>query len=663
MNRTGRRLDRAPSDLTRARDYDRVIRMESSPSTSREAPATTERSNSFVVDVDESSTEEWYFPCWWCGSREYRLDWVWRDRDGKILIVFLFFSAWVPPLAGAYLLNWQTRERGSEPIRDGLISLALCGWWSLFNLLFVLTLSSPGDGLRRMLLETLGRYTFMWPLFWLDRFILHGRFGEALLRQCALSSTEQTRRTVVALIDRGVKVDGARESDGFTALMIAVLYRSFKMVKLLLEKDANVNQTASNRYTTPIFIAQSKGYTAGVREILEMRPGKVDLERMYGAKSQTVLVRTCREGQSDIANLLIEHGANVNVKDSDGMTPLHAACYANSLMIVQALILKDADTDAKMNNGETPLQIAENQKNSDIMDLLETDDRPKKFSLTNHTVAFRVNNRTLLGEGAHGKVVRGYLTSHATGHVFTVAVKSMKPDDELPFRNEIKFLTTCTHENIVRFYGAKASPSRLYIVMEYCDGGTLWDYVHSHENSLDTNTLLLWMYQCARGLEFLHDKGKIHRDIKTANLLLSRETIKISDFGIARSSLDVHSQGVPITHHSRPVGTLAYLAPELADEKNYTSKSDLYAFGIVLWECAARKKPLEIANLAEFATRVCLGNERPEGDFNVDVPDGYRALVRACWHKNVTARPTTKDVLSTLTAMHQTLSTRASTSG
>ena len=182
-------------------------------------------------------------------------------------------------------------------------------------------------------------------------------------------------------------------------------------------------------------------------------------------------------------------------------------------MIVQALILKDADTDAKMNNGETPLQIAENQKNSDIMDLLETDDRPKKFSLTNHTVAFRVNNRTLLGEGAHGKVVRGYLTSHATGHVFTVAVKSMKPDDELPFRNEIKFLTTCTHENIVRFYGAKASPSRLYIVMECCDGGTLWDYVHSHENSLDANTLLLWMYQCARGLEFLHDKGKIHRDI------------------------------------------------------------------------------------------------------------------------------------------------------
>ena len=87
------------------------------------------------------------------------------------------------------------------------------------------------------------------------------------------------------------------------------------------------------------------------------------------------------------------------------------------------------------------------------------------------------------------------------------------------------------------------------------------------------------------------------------------------------------------------------------------------SIAIVLWECAARKKPLEIANLAEFATRVCLGNERPEGDFNVDVPDGYRALVRACWHENATARPTTKDVLSTLTAMHQTLSKRASTSG
>jgi hypothetical protein len=640
--------------------------MESSPSTSREAPATTERSNSFVVDVDESSTEEWYFPFWWCGSREYRLDWVWQDRDGVILIVFLFFSAWIPPLAGAYLLNSPTRETGSERIRAFLIYMALFGWWSLFSLLFLFTLLFPGDKLRKTLLETLGRYTFMWPLFWLDRFILHGRLGEALLRQIAVSSTEQTRRTAVALIDRDVAVNGIRKSDGYTALMIAVLNQDLNMVKLLLEKDAEVNQipVESNRYTTtPIFIAQSKGYTEGVREILEMRPEKVNLERRYGAKSQTVLVRACREGQSDIANLLIEHRANVNVKDSFGMTPLHAACFANSLMIVQALILKDADTDAKMNNGETPLQIAENQKNSDIMDSLETDDRPKKFSLTNHTVTFRVNNRTLLGEGAHGKVVSGYLKSHATGHVFTVAVKSMKPDDELPFRNEIKFLTTCTHENIVRFYGAKASPSRLYIVMEYCDGGTLWDYVHSHENSLDTNTLLLWMYQCARGLEFLHDKGKIHRDIKTANLLLSRETIKISDFGIARSSLDVHSQGVPITHHSRPVGTLAYLAPELAEEKNYTSKSDLYAFGIVLWECAARKKPLEIANLGEFATRVCRGNERPEGDFNVDVPDGYRALVRACWHENVTARPTTKDVLSTLTAMHQTLSKRASTSG
>ena len=281
MNRTGRRLDRAPSDLTRARDCDRVIRMGSSPSTSREAPATTERSNSFVVDVDESSTEEWYFPCWWCGSREYRLDWVWRDRDGKILIVFLFFSGWVLPLAGAYLL---IREGGSEPIRDGLISWALVCWWFLFGFLFLLTVSLPGAELRRMLLETSGRYTFMWPLFWLDRLILHGRFGEALLRQCAVSSTEQTRRTVVALIDRDVKVDGTRESDGFTALMIAVLYRNFKMVKLLLEKDANVNQTASNRYTTPIFIAQSKGYTAAVREILECVLGKLTWSECTGRR-------------------------------------------------------------------------------------------------------------------------------------------------------------------------------------------------------------------------------------------------------------------------------------------------------------------------------------------------------------------------------------------
>lgn len=636
--------------------------MESSPSTSREAPATTERSNSYVVDVDESSTEdhssgdesteEWYFPFWWCGSREYKLDWVWQDRDGVILIVFWLVAGILPPVAGAYVLDREMRERGSEPVRDGLIVLALFGWCMVFCAIFLLTLIFPGDVLRRMLLETFVRYIFTWPLFWLDRRALRGRFGEALLRQCAVNSTEQTRRMVVALLDRGVRVDAARNSDGCTALMIAVLHEGFKTVKLLLEKDADVNKTASDECTTPIFIAQSKGYTAGVRQILEMRCEKVDLERVYGPKKQTVLICACCEGQSDIANLLIKHGANVNAKDSDGMTPLHAACYANSLMIVQALIdSKEVDMDAKMNSGETPSQIAEEQNNSSIMDSLHTDYLPQRFSLNDYDVSFRVNDKTLLGEGAHGKVVRGYLLSNASGHVFTVAVKIMKPDDKLPFENEIDSLKTCRHENIVQFYGAEASPSRLYIVMEYCDGGTLWDYVHSHENPLDTNTLLLWMYQCARGLEFLHHNGKIHRDIKTANLLLSGKTIKISDFGITRSSPDAHSQGVPMTNYSRPVGTWTYLAPELADGENYTSKSDLYAFGIVLWECAARKKPLGISNLREFTTRVCVGNKRPEGDFAVDVPDGYLKLVHACWHNNATSRPTTQEVVSTLNTM------------
>ncbi|XP_008071963.2 interleukin-1 receptor-associated kinase 4 [Carlito syrichta] len=188
-----------------------------------------------------------------------------------------------------------------------------------------------------------------------------------------------------------------------------------------------------------------------------------------------------------------------------------------------------------------------------------------------------------MGEGGFGVVYKGYVNNR------TVAVKKLAAmvdisTEELKqqFDQEIKVMAKCQHENLVELLGFSSDGDDLCLVYVYMPNGSLLDRL----SCSDGTPPLSWHMRCkiaqgaANGINFLHENHHIHRDIKSANILLDEAfTAKISDFGLARAS-EKFSQTVMT---SRIVGTTAYMAPE-ALRGEITSKSDIYSFGVVLLE-------------------------------------------------------------------------------
>ncbi|XP_023594618.1 interleukin-1 receptor-associated kinase 4 isoform X2 [Trichechus manatus latirostris] len=188
-----------------------------------------------------------------------------------------------------------------------------------------------------------------------------------------------------------------------------------------------------------------------------------------------------------------------------------------------------------------------------------------------------------MGEGGFGVVYKGYVNNR------TVAVKKLAAmvdisTEELKqqFDQEIKVMAKCQHENLVELLGFSSDGDDLCLVYVYMPNGSLLDRL----SCLDGTPPLSWHMRCkiaqgaANGISFLHENHHIHRDIKSANILLDEAFIaKISDFGLARAS-EKFAQTVMT---SRIVGTTAYMAPE-ALRGEITPKSDIYSFGVVLLE-------------------------------------------------------------------------------
>lgn len=188
-----------------------------------------------------------------------------------------------------------------------------------------------------------------------------------------------------------------------------------------------------------------------------------------------------------------------------------------------------------------------------------------------------------MGEGGFGVVYKGCVNNT------TVAVKKLGAMVEISteelkqqFDQEIKVMAKCQHENLVELLGFSSDSDNLCLVYAYMPNGSLLDRL----SCLDGTPPLSWHMRCkiargaANGIRFLHENHHIHRDIKSANILLDQDfTAKISDFGLARASAKL-AQTVMT---SRIVGTTAYMAPE-ALRGEITPKSDIYSFGVVLLE-------------------------------------------------------------------------------
>ncbi|KAG0233046.1 hypothetical protein BGW42_007742 [Actinomortierella wolfii] len=220
----------------------------------------------------------------------------------------------------------------------------------------------------------------------------------------------------------------------------------------------------------------------------------------------------------------------------------------------------------------------------------------------------------------------------------TVAVKrfyiTSDESNQEAIRHEIAMLDRLRHRHIIGFRGTTLIDDQLVIVMEYAENGSL-------RRAIDKQLLIGGWYirrritrQIAEALAFIHSQNILHLDLKSDNVLLSAEMeVRLCGFGLAAVKRTSASK------HQVAKGTLCWMAPELFQLKpEYSTKSDVYALGMVMWEMAANcTRPYQNHVHGSMITQLVMAGIREE--IPPDVPSDYQALIQQCWHPFPKARP------------------------
>src|SRR5439155_9836228 len=200
-----------------------------------------------------------------------------------------------------------------------------------------------------------------------------------------------------------------------------------------------------------------------------------------------------------------------------------------------------------------------------------------------------------LGEGGMGLVFRAARESDGA----TVAVKVLKAafvDDELykqRFLHEGRAAMDVRHENLVPIFEAGEVDGRHFLAVAYVAGPTLQEHI-KREGPLAVDEIVRLASGLAAGLDPLHEREIVHRDLKSSNVLLANGTAMLTDFGLAKGA-----GYTVLTKPGQVMGTLEYMAPELIRGEPATRASDLYALGCLVYECAAGKTPFGDRSLFE----------------------------------------------------------------
>ncbi|GFO46132.1 serine/threonine-protein kinase 3 [Plakobranchus ocellatus] len=188
-----------------------------------------------------------------------------------------------------------------------------------------------------------------------------------------------------------------------------------------------------------------------------------------------------------------------------------------------------------------------------------------------------------LGEGSYGSV---YKALHKeTGQV--LAIKQVPVDTDLQeIIKEISIMQQCDSTYIVKYYGSYFKNQDLWIVMEYCGAGSVSDIMRLRNKTLTEEEISCILYYTLKGLEYLHSRRKIHRDIKAGNILLNTEGhAKLADFGVAGQLSDTMAK------RNTVIGTPYWMAPEVIQEIGYDCVADIWSLGITALEMAEGKPP------------------------------------------------------------------------
>lgn len=256
----------------------------------------------------------------------------------------------------------------------------------------------------------------------------------------------------------------------------------------------------------------------------------------------------------------------------------------------------------------------------------------------------------LLGTGGFGTVYVG------TWQYTTVAVKEINGNYTqgavYEFRKEAAIMQRLQSPQVIRLFGISGQPPKYQMVMEYAPKGSLYRLLHSDEP-------LSWpqRYQIgldiALGLHFMHTQKPpiLHRDLKSHNVLMMHDyRAKLADFGLSKVKSETATQSRGEDTKSKETGTLAWMAPEQFDPKGKVTKAtDIYSFGMVLWELATRQLPFSNTQNAQILMLWIMAGKHP------DIPKAcqpeYRDVIETCWKQKPDERATAKLLVKSLSKL------------
>ncbi|XP_078261556.1 mitogen-activated protein kinase kinase kinase 21-like [Rhinoraja longicauda] len=264
----------------------------------------------------------------------------------------------------------------------------------------------------------------------------------------------------------------------------------------------------------------------------------------------------------------------------------------------------------------------------------------------------------IIGVGGFGKVYRG------TWQGQPVAVKAARrdPDEEAgamaeSARREARLFSMLRHRNIIALRGVCLQEPNLCLVMEYAQGGPLNRALAGRR--IPPRTLVNWAVQIARGMSYLHAEAIvpiIHRDLKSSNILLfekidnddiANKTLKITDFGLAR---EWHK-----TTKMSAAGTYAWMAPEVIKSSLFSKGSDVWSYGVLLWELLTGEVPYR--GIDGLAVAYGVAVNKLTLPIPSTCPEPFTKLMEECWDQDPHIRPSFATILEQLTAIESTVIT------
>ncbi|MBT4519719.1 MAG: protein kinase [Halieaceae bacterium] len=244
----------------------------------------------------------------------------------------------------------------------------------------------------------------------------------------------------------------------------------------------------------------------------------------------------------------------------------------------------------------------------------------------------------LIGEGGMAHVYKAYDPHINRTAAFKILKQEHCEDEEHTkrFLKEGKAAGVLTHPNIVTIYDVGSLDNAPYIMMELLEGPTLGDVLDDGEELSPTKIVTIAM-QLASALDYAHEKGVVHRDIKPDNIVLTSdgESITIADFGIARVS---QADDTETTQAGMMLGTPRYMSPEQASGSEIDGRSDLFAVGAIMYEMVTGRKAFDADSMATLIMQIVQKDPLPIRQVSTETPTGLQRIINKLLQKKPARR-------------------------